>query len=69
MGIEVLKSRRYCKKVILWQYRGIRALLTIKNKIGLNRGIRVLLTIKSKINLSKGMAQATIEKANITVFG
>ena len=37
--------------------------------MGLSRGIRALLTIKSKIGLSKNIAQAAIEKASITVFG
>ena len=85
MGIEVLKGRKYYKKVILQQYRGIktpltikskiglnrgvRALLTIKSKIGLNKGIRVPLTIKSKIGLSKGVAQAVIKEASIIIFG
>ena len=85
MGIEVLKGRRYYKKVILQQYKGIRALLTIKNRMGLSRGIRALLTIKSKMGLNKGIrallttknrtgfsggvAQAAIEEASITIFG
>ena len=85
MGIEVLKGRRYYKEVILQQYRGIRAPLTIKNKIGFNKGIRVLLiikskiglnkgiraplTIKSKIGLSKNIAQVAIKEASITIFG
>ena len=68
MGIEVLKGRRYCKEVILQQYRGIRVLLTIKSKIGLSKGIRVLLTIKSKMGLSKNITQAAIKKASITIF-
>ena len=85
MGIEVLKSRRYYKEVILQQYKGIRVPLTIKNKIGLNRGIRALLiiksriglgkgikaplTIKSRIGFSRGIAQVVIKKASITIFG
>ena len=85
MGIKVLKDRRYYKKVILQQYRGIKTPLTIKSKIGFSKGIRVPLTIKSKIGLNKGirapliikskigfsggMAQAVIEEASITVFG
>ena len=84
IGIEVLRGRRYCKKVILQQYRGIKTLLTIKNKIGLNKGIRVLLIIRNKIGLSKGIrapltiknkiglnkniAQAVIEKASVIIF-
>jgi hypothetical protein len=55
MGIEVLRGRRYYKEVILWQYRGIRAPLTIKSRIGLSRGIRAPLTTKSKIGLGRGM--------------
>jgi hypothetical protein len=39
MGIEVFKSKKYHKEVILWQCKGIRALLTIKSKIGLNGGM------------------------------
>ena len=53
MGIEVLKSRRYCKEVILWQYRGIKTPLTIRSKIG----------------FSRGMAWAVIKEASVTVFG
>ena len=48
--------------------KGIRALLTTKNRIGLNRDIRVLLTIRSKIGLGGDMAQAVIKKASITIF-
>ena len=55
IGIEVLRSKKYCKEVILWQYRGIRVPLTIKSKMGLNRGIRAPLTIKSRIGLNKGI--------------
>jgi hypothetical protein len=55
VGMEVLKSRRYCKEVILWQYRGIRAPLTIKSKMGLSRGIRAPLTIRSRMGLSRGI--------------
>ena len=84
IGIEVLKGRRYCKEVILQQYRGIRTPLTIKSKIGLSKGVRALLTIKSKMGFSKGirapltiknkmglsknMAQAVIKEAGVTVF-
>ena len=68
MGIKVLKSKKYYKEVILQQYRGIRAPLTIKSRIGLNRGIKAPLTIKSKIGLSKSVAQAVIEEAGVTVF-
>ena len=52
MGIKVLKGKRYYKKVILQQYKGIRALLTIKNKIA----------------FSGGITQAAIEEASITIF-
>ena len=55
MGIEVFKSKRYYKEVILWQCKGMKTPLTIKNKIGLSRGIRAPLTIKSKMGLSKGI--------------
>ena len=48
--------------------KGIRASLTIKNKIGLSRGIKVLLTTKNKTGLSKSIAQAAIKEANITIF-
>ena len=37
--------------------------------MGLNKGIRALLTIKSKIGLNRGIAWAAIEEVNITVFG
>ena len=56
MGIEVLRGRRYCKEVILWQCGGMRAPLTIKSRIGLGRGIRALLTTKSKMGFSKSIA-------------
>jgi len=39
MGIEVLRGRRCYKEVILWQYRGIRAPLTIRNRMGLGGGV------------------------------
>ena len=84
MGIEVLRGRRYCKKVILWQYRGIktplttksrmglgkgvRTLLTIKSRIGLGRCIRVPLTIKSKIGLNRNIAWAVIEETSVIIF-
>ena len=84
MGIKVLRGRRYCKEVILQQYRGIKTPLTIKSKIGLGKGIRVPLTIKSKIGLSRGirapltiknrtglsgnMAWVAIKETNITIF-
>ena len=55
VGIEVLRGKRYCKEVILWQCRGMRALLTIKSRIGLSRGIRAPLTIKSRMGLSKSI--------------
>ena len=56
MGIEVLKGRRYCKEVILWQHGGIRAPLTIRSKISLSKSIRALLTIKNKISLGGSVA-------------
>ena len=49
----MLRGRRYCKEVILWQCRGIRTPLTTKSRMGLSKGIRAPLTIKSKIGLSK----------------
>jgi hypothetical protein len=52
----VLRSRKYYKEVIIWQYKGIKTLLTIKSRIGLSRGIRAPLTIKSKMGFSKGIA-------------
>ena len=52
MGIEVLRNRKYYKKVVLWQCKGIRTPLIIKSKMDLSKNIRVLLTIKSKIGLS-----------------
>ena len=55
IGIKVLKGKKYCKEVILWQYKGIKALLTIKSKIGLSKGIKTPLTIRSRIGLSKGI--------------
>ena len=67
MGIEVLRGRRYCKEVILWQYRGIRTPLTIKNKMGLSKGIRVLLTIKNKIGFSKGIRALLTIKSKISL--
>ena len=53
IGRGVLKGRKYCKEVILWQYKGIRTPLTIKSKMGLNRNIRAPLTIKSRIDLNR----------------
>ena len=55
IGIKVLKGRRYYKEVILWQYRGIKTLLTIRSKMGLSKDIKALLTIKSKIGLNRGI--------------
>ena len=65
MGIEVLRSRRYYKKIILWQYRGIRAPLTIKSRIGLSKGIKVLLIIKSRMGFSKGIRVLLTIKSKI----
>ena len=81
----MLRGRKYCKEVILWQCggirtpltiksrmglgKGIRVLLTIKSRMGLDRGIRALLTIRSRMGLSKSVAWAVIEEASITVFG
>jgi len=39
MGMEVLRGRRCYKEVILWQRGGIRALLTIRSRIGLGGGV------------------------------
>ena len=55
MGIEVFRGRKYYKEVILWQYKGIRTLLTIKSKIGLSKGVKILLTIRSRMGLSRGI--------------
>jgi hypothetical protein len=55
MGMEVLRGRRYYKEVILWQYRGIRAPLTTRSRMGLSRGMRALLTIRSRMGLSRGI--------------
>ena len=84
VGMEVLRGRRYCKEVVLWQRRGIRTPLTIRSRMGLGRGVRALLTIRSRMGLSKdmrapltirsrmglgrGMAWAVIEEAGVTVF-
>ena len=65
VGIEVLRGRRYCKEVILWQCRGMRALLTIKSRIGLSRGIRAPLTIKSKMGFGRGMRAPLTIKSKI----
>ena len=67
IGIEVFRGRRYCKEVILWQCRGIRTLLTIRSRMGLNKGIRVPLTIKSKIGLSKGIKAPLTIKSRISL--
>jgi hypothetical protein len=55
MGIEVLRGRRYYKEVILWQCGGIRALLTIRSRMGLSRGIKAPLTIRSRMGLGRGI--------------
>ena len=36
--------------------------------MGLSKGIRALLTIKNKMGLSRGIAQAVIKEASVTVF-
>ena len=69
MGIKVLKGRRYYKEVILQQYRGIKAPLTIKSKISLNKGIKALLITKSKIGLSKGLRAPLTIKSRIDFSG
>jgi hypothetical protein len=85
VGIEVLRGRRYCKEIILWQYggmraplttrsrmglsRGIRAPLTTKSRMGLGRGIRALLTIKSKIGLSKGIRAPLTTRSRMGLSG
>ena len=56
VGIEVVRGTRYYKEVILWQYKGIKTPLTIRNRMGFSKGIKVLLTIKNKISFSRGMA-------------
>ena len=65
VGIEVLRGRRYCKEVILWQYRGIKAPLTIRSRMGLNKGIRAPLTIRSKMGLSRGIRALLIIRSKI----
>jgi hypothetical protein len=55
VGMEVLRGRRYCKKVILWQCRGMRVPLTIRSRMGFSKGMRVLLTIRSRIGFSRGV--------------
>ena len=69
MGIKVLRGKRYCKKVILWQHRGIKTPLIIKSKIGLNRGIRAPLTIRSKIGLNKDIRAPLTIKSRIGFGG
>ena len=69
MGIKILRGRRYYKKVILWQRRGIRTPLTIKSKMGLSRGIRVPLTIKNKIGLNRGIRAPLTIKSKIGLSG
>jgi hypothetical protein len=66
--MEVLRGRRYCKEVVLWQRGGMRTPLTIRSRMGLGRGIRAPLTIRSRIGLSGGIAWAVIEEAGVTVF-
>ena len=39
VGMEVLKGRRYCKEVVLWQRRGMRAPLTTRSRMGLGGGV------------------------------
>ena len=53
VGMEVLRGRRYCKEVVLWQ-RG---------------GMRTPLTTRSRMGLGGGVAWAAIEEAGVTVFG
>ena len=53
VGMEVLRGRRYCKEVVLWQCGGMRALLIIRSRMGLSRGV----------------AWAAIEEAGVIVFG
>ena len=65
IGIKVFKSKRYYKEVVLQQCRGIRALLTIKSKIGLSRNIRVLLIIKNKIGFNKSIKTPLTIKSKI----
>ena len=65
MGIKVLRGRKYYKKVILWQRRGIRTPLTIRSKMGLSKGIKVLLTIKNKMGLNRGIKAPLIIKNRI----
>ena len=55
MGIKVLRGRKYCKEVILWQRRGIKTLLTIKSKMGFNKGVKAPLIIKSRMGFNKGI--------------
>ena len=69
MGIKVLRGKRYCKKVILWQRKGIRVPLTIKSRIGLNRGIKAPLIIKSRIGLGKGIRAPLTIKSRIGLSG
>ena len=69
IGIEVLKGRKYCKEVILWQYRGIRTPLTTRNRMGLSRGIRAPLTIRSRIGLGRGIRAPLTIKSRIGFSG
>ena len=69
MGIEVLKGRKYCKEVILWQCGGIRTPLTIRSKMGLSRDIRIPLTIRSKIGLSRGIRAPLIIRSKMGLSG
>jgi hypothetical protein len=69
MGIEVLRGRRYCKEVILWQRRGIKTPLTIKSKMGLSKGVRAPLTIRSRMGLSRGMRAPLTIKSRMGLGG
>ena len=44
VGMEVLRGRRYCKEVVLWQRGGMRTPLTTRSRMGLGRGMRAPLT-------------------------
>ena len=55
VGMEVLKGRRYCKEVVLWQCGGMRAPLTTRSRMGLSKGMRALLTIRSRMGLGRGI--------------
>ena len=84
VGMEVLRGRRYCKEVVLWQRGGMRTPLTTRSRMGLNKGVRAPLTTRSRMGLGRGMraplttrsrtglsggvAWAAIEEAGVTVF-